>query len=68
MNTKDLLRKLPKVDILLNEETIQNLVAECGRGMVVDCIREELDRVRTMVLSGQMEEAEGALEDFVSLI
>ena len=68
MNTKDLLRKLPKVDILLNEETIQNLVAECGRGMVVDCIREELDRVRAMVLSGQVEEAEGALEDFVSLI
>ena len=68
MNTNELLRKLPKVDILLNEETIQNLVAECGRGMVVDCIREELDRVRAMVLSGQVEEAEGALEDFVSLI
>ena len=68
MNTNELLRKLPKVDILLNDETIKNLVAECGRGMVVDCIREELDRVRAMAISGQVDEAEAALLEFVSLV
>ena len=63
-----MLRKLPKVDILLNDETIQTLVAECGRGMVVECIREELDRVRALALSGKEKEAEEALEKFVSLV
>ena len=68
MNTNELLRKLPKVDILLNDETIKNLVAECGRGLVADCIREELDRVRAMAISGQVDEAEAALVEFVSLV
>ena len=68
MNTNELLRKLPKVDILLNDETIRTLVSECGRGMVVECIREELDRVRALVLSGKENEAEEALEKFVSLV
>ena len=68
MNTNELLRKLPKVDILLNDETIQTLVAECGRGVVVECIREELDRVRALALSGKEKEAEEALEKFVSLV
>ena len=63
-----MLRKLPKVDILLNDETIQTLVAECGRGMVVECIREELDRVRALALSGKEKEAEEALAKFVSLV
>ena len=68
MKTKELLRKLPKVDILLNDEKIQNLVAECGRGVVVDCIREELDRVRSLALSGDLEEAESQIADFTCLI
>lgn len=68
MNTNELLRKLPKVDILLNDETIQTLVAECGRGMVVECIREELECVRTLALSGKEKEAEEAIGKFVSLV
>ena len=68
MNTNELLRKLPKVDILLNDETIQAQVAECGRGMVVECIREELERVRVLALSGKEKEAEEALAEFVSLV
>ena len=63
-----MLRNLPKVDILLNDESIQTLVAECGRGVVVECIREELDRVRALALSGKEKEAEEALEKFVSLV
>ena len=63
-----MLRKLPKVDILLNDETIRTLVAECGRGMVVECIRAELDRVRALALSGKEKEAEEAIEKFVSLV
>ena len=63
-----MLRKLPKVDILLNDETIQTLVVECGRGLVVECIREDLDRVRALALSGKEKEAEEALAKFVSLV
>ena len=63
-----MLRKLPKVDILLNDKSIQTLVAECGRGVVVKCIREELDRVRALALSGKEKEAEEALEKFVYLV
>ena len=63
-----MLRRLPKVDILLNDETIRTLVAECGRGMVVECIREELERVRALALSGKENEAEEAIEKFVFLV
>ncbi len=68
MNTNELLRKLPKVDILLMDEKVQNLVTEYGRGFVVDCIREELEYIRTLAFSGKLEEAEAGINDFVNLL
>lgn len=64
MTTKDYFKKIPKVDILLKEEKIQNLCEEYGRGFVVDCIRGELDRLRALVATGNAEEIEKALDGF----
>ena len=68
MNANEILRKLPKVDILLNEEKVQSLCKEYGRGFVVDCIREELDRMRMLALSGETETVEACLMDFAKSV
>lgn len=68
MTVNEILRKLPKVDLLLNEEKIQNLCQEYGRGIVVDCIREELDRMRMLAVSGDIETVEKYLEDFAKQV
>ena len=46
---KDLYRKIPKVDVLLDMPEIQELTAEFGKRAVTECIREELDRMRDML-------------------
>jgi len=65
MSTKELFRKLPKVDLLLKEEKIEKLCQEYGRGFVTECIRAELDHARSLIASEKLEEAEGYLEDFI---
>lgn len=50
---KELLRALPKVDELLKEEKIINLVNNYNRSNVVDRIRETLDYYRKEILSGE---------------
>lgn len=68
MKNHEILRKLPKVDILLNNEKVQVLCAEYGRGLVVDCIRAELDRMRVLALSGDVETVEKGIADFADLV
>ena len=68
MTANEILRTLPKVDLLLNEEKIQDLCQEYGRGIVVDCIREELDRMRMLALSGDIETVETCLSDFAKQV
>ena len=58
-------RKLPKVDVLLKEEAVQQLCEEYGRGLVVECIRQELDRIRMSIFDEKKEEIENALEQFM---
>ena len=64
MNAKELFRKLPKVDILLQNEVIAGLCEEYGRGFVVECIRAELDHARALI-AAEVSEAESYLNDFV---
>ncbi|MDY2627983.1 MAG: L-seryl-tRNA(Sec) selenium transferase [Lachnospiraceae bacterium] len=59
---KDLYRKIPKVDVLLDMPEIQELTAEFGKRAVTECIREELDRMRDMLR--QRTEDNGGLEEF----
>ena len=64
MSAKELFRKLPKVDILLQNEVIEGLCEEYGRGFVVECIRAELDHARALI-AAEVSEAESYLNDFV---
>ena len=64
MSAKELFRKLPKVDILLQNEVIAGLCEEYGRGFVVECIRAELDHARALI-AAEVSEAESYLNDFV---
>lgn len=68
MNRQEYFRKIPKVDILLKEEKIQNLCETYGRGFVLDCIRHALDELRTLIQTGEEVEIEAALKDFVSSV
>ena len=43
MNKNLLFRSIPKVDILLEEQEIQDLIDVHGRELVMDVIREEMD-------------------------
>ena len=58
MNKNLLFRSIPKVDILLEEQEIQNLIDVYGREFVMDVIREEMDALRTFI--GKCEEEEKA--------
>ena len=68
MDTKELFRKLPKVDILLKEETIESFCVQYGRGFVVDCIRQEQERMRALLLAGDVAGFENDVEHFTDLI
>jgi L-seryl-tRNA(Ser) seleniumtransferase len=52
-STSRLLRKLPSVDAFLNDPELRHYVAETGRKVVVDSIREAIEEVRAMIVSGQ---------------
>ena len=58
MNKNLLFRSIPKVDILLEEQEIQDLIDAYGRELVMDVIREEMDALRTFI--GKCEEEEKA--------
>ena len=58
MNKNLLFRSIPKVDILLEEQEIQDLIDAYGRELVMDVIREEMDALRTFI--GKCEEEEEA--------
>ena len=49
MNKNLLFRSIPKVDILLEEQEIQDLIDAYGRELVMDVIREEMDALRTFI-------------------
>ena len=61
MNKNLLFRSIPKVDILLEEQEIQDLIDAYGRELVMDVIREEMDALRTFI--GKCEEEEKANRD-----
>lgn len=58
MNKNLLYRSIPKVDVLLEMEAIQLMIAEYGRDTVMEAIREEMEALRTFI--GMCEEEEEA--------
>lgn len=58
---KELYRRIPKVDILLETAKMQELVRFFGKKAVTECIRKGMDALRTMIKEGRTEEFEKAL-------
>jgi len=48
---KQLLRKLPSVDVLLKNPELESLLADAGRQIVVDSIRRAVDEVRELIIA-----------------
>lgn len=57
MNKNLLFRSIPKVDILLENPSICQLIATYSKDTVMDAIREEMDALRAFIGSCQEEEA-----------
>lgn len=49
MNKNMLFRNIPKVDVLLEKAEIINLIEKYHRDVVVDAIREEIDKLRNFI-------------------
>lgn len=54
----DLYRKIPKVDVLLEDERIRELISNHSRELVMDCIRLEINKLRRFI--GVCEDLEDA--------
>jgi len=63
---KELLRKLPKIDELLKEEAVQKSLKNNSRVLVVESLRETIDKYREDILKENIEdfELQDILEDF----
>ncbi|TKJ37015.1 MAG: L-seryl-tRNA(Sec) selenium transferase [Planctomycetes bacterium B3_Pla] len=56
------LRKLPSVDALLKDAALESSVAELGRNVVADSIRQAIDEIRELLVTGpDAESDEGAI-------
>lgn len=53
MDRNFLYRSIPKVDILLEEAEIQEMISTYGRETVMSSIREELSRLRELIRDGE---------------
>lgn len=49
MNKNTLYRSIPKVDILLEDERVQSLIASYSRDTVMEAIRKEMERLRAFI-------------------
>lgn len=56
MTEKNLFRLLPKVDDVLEDEKIQNLLETMPRRTIIEVIRAELDEIRLEIKNGATEE------------
>lgn len=55
---KELLRKLPKVDSLLEEDEIKELMSSYSRNEIIDGLREALEDFREQILHSKINEVE----------
>ncbi|GLC32224.1 L-seryl-tRNA(Sec) selenium transferase [Clostridium omnivorum] len=56
MEKKELLRALPKVDELLNEEVVKMSLDKAMRIFVIESLRESIDKYRKEILDGKISE------------
>lgn len=53
-----LMRRIPSVDLVLNEPSLQTLIAENGKEKMTDLVRETLQEMRKKILDGQIQQEE----------
>jgi L-seryl-tRNA(Ser) seleniumtransferase len=53
------LRKLPSVDALLKDAVLESSVAELGRKVAADSIRQAIDEVRELLIAGKATKTDG---------
>lgn len=63
MNKNLLYRNIPKVDVLLEEEKIQELIERYSYDTVIEAIRQELDSLRAFI--GKCESEDEAITDYL---
>lgn len=69
MNEKTWYRRIPKTDVLLMDERIQNMIKVQGKAVVMDAIHMELAHFRSLVKQGADEELlENRLESLIDHI
>lgn len=56
MDKNRLYRSIPKVDLLLQDETIQRMIEQYSRDVVMDAVHEELDQLRRFIADCREEE------------
>ncbi|WP_066507042.1 L-seryl-tRNA(Sec) selenium transferase [Abyssisolibacter fermentans] len=66
MTNKKLFNKLPKVDEILKEEGINNILKAVSRNIVLESVREEIDMIRNRIINNNINEEE--LEKILSNI
>ena len=57
MDKNLLYRSIPKVDVLLEDEAVKQMIKTYGREITIDAIREETDRLRKFIANCDSEEA-----------
>lgn len=60
MNKNMLYRNIPKVDVLLENETVRKMIDHYSRDTVMEAIHIELDKLREFIGRCEEEEREGA--------
>jgi len=70
MDNKSLLRKLPKIDELLKEDIVSEKMKSILRPLVIDALRETIDKFRNDILNQKLEdfEREDILNYFTYLV
>lgn len=66
MNKNLLYRSIPKVDVLLESQTIQEMIERYGRDSVMEAIRAEMDNLRAFI--GGCDEEDKAQEQIALLV
>ena len=56
MDKNLLYRSIPKVDVLLEDEKIKQMIGVYGRDIVIDAIRVEMNRLREFIAKCDSEE------------
>jgi L-seryl-tRNA(Ser) seleniumtransferase len=70
MEKKHLLRRLPKIDELLKEEIVKKQLEDTTRALVIDALRETIDKYRELILDNSIEDftEEDIFNNFTNII